>query len=145
MTSADQPTPVSPVPPGPLAIWLAYNAASNAGDHHTAGGYLDPALAVLVNGAPSVASPEEDRAVQVELLRCYPDYERVYVDGRQDGPWATVEWRMRGHAAPCAGLEPLDVAGCSVVRCVGGRIVEARLYHPTGQLDQVVARALGRR
>jgi SnoaL-like protein len=129
----------------PLAVWRAYNDASNAGDHDTAARYVDPALAVLVNGRGAVASVEQDRAVQSELIRCYPDYVRDYIGGFEDGEWATVEWRMRGTAAPGADLPPLDVPGCSIVRTVDGRMTEARLYHPTGALDLVADRALGRR
>ena len=128
----------------PLSIWIAYNDASNAGDHDTASRYVDPALSVLVNGAAAIASADEDRAIQAELLRSYPDYERNYVAGFEQGCWATVEWRMRGTSERAADLPPLDVRGCSVVRCADGRIVEARLYHPTGALDLVADRALGR-
>jgi hypothetical protein len=135
---------VSPAPTTPLAVWRAYNDASNTGDHDTAGRYLDPGLAVLVNGAPAVSSIEEDRAIQSELIRCYPDYTRDYLAGFEDGEWATVEWRMRGTAADGVDLPPLDVPGCSVVRCVDGRLTAARLYHPTGALDRVADRALGR-
>ncbi|MHA3701066.1 nuclear transport factor 2 family protein [Jatrophihabitans sp. YIM 134969] len=127
----------------PLAVWKAYNDASNAGDHDTAARYLDPGLEVLVNGRASVASIEEDRAVQTELLRLYPDYHREFVDGIEVGDVATVEWRMVGTPSE-PGVVPLDVAGVSVVRLAGGRLAAARLYHPTGALDVVTARALGR-
>ena len=128
---------------GPLAVWIAYNDASNEGDHDTAARHLDPGLHVLVNGEPAVSSVEEDRAVQTELLRLYPDYRRDLVDGVECGDLATVEWRMRGTPSE-AGIAPLDVAGVSVVRVSDGRLVTARLYHATGALDLVTARALGR-
>ena len=130
--------------PGPKEIWLAYDDASNRGDHDAAAAFLAPDLAVLVNGAPAVSSVAEDRAVQAELIHCYPDYARTFVGALEDGDSAVIEWRMHGTPAPGTGLPPLDVPGCSVVRCQDGRIVEARLYHPTGALDLVTARALGR-
>ena len=126
----------------PLAVWRAYNDASNAGDHDAAAQYLDPGLRVLVNGRPSVASVEEDRAVQAELLRLYPDYHREYVEGLETGDSAAVEWRMSGTPSE-PGVPPLDVAGVSIVRLVDGRLASARLYHPTGALDLVAGRALG--
>lgn len=135
----------SPKTEAPLSIWVAYNDASNAGDHDTAARCVDPALNVFVNGRPAIASVDEDRAIQVELIRCYPDYERQYVAGFECGAWATIEWRMRGTAEGRSNLPSLDVPGCSIVRCAQGRIVEARLYHPTGALDRVADRALGRR
>lgn len=127
----------------PLQVWRAYNDASNAGDHDTAARHLDPGLHVLVNGRPSVASVEEDRAIQAELLRLYPDYHREYVDGIESGDVATVEWRMVGTPSE-PGAAPLDVAGVSIVRLVAGRLATARLYHPTGALDVVADRVLGR-
>lgn len=130
-----------PAPLEPLTIWLAYNDAANAGDDDTAARYLSPDLAVEINGAPAIASAEQDRAVQNELLRCYPDYHREYVAGFNEGDRAAIEWRMRGAAADL-DAPPLDVSGCSLVRCADGRIVEARLYHPTGTLDRVAERAL---
>jgi hypothetical protein len=51
---------------------------------------------------------------------------------------------MQGTPAPGVDLPPLDVSGCSVVRGQDGRIVEARLYHPTGLLVLLADRALGR-
>ena len=144
MTSPTDTPLQPPTPGGPLRTWLAYNDAANRGAHDEAATFLTADLAVLVNGAPSVASPEEDRAVQTELLRSYPDYRRDHVAGIESGDVATVEWRMHGTPAPETGLPPLDVPGCSVVRCADGRIVEARLYHPTGALDRVADRALGR-
>lgn len=134
---------MTPPHPGPLAVWHAYNDASNAGDHDTAARYLDPGLAVLVNGEPAVSSVEQDRAVQTELLRRYPDYRRDAVAGFEAGDLATVEWRMRGTSA-VPGVTDLDVAGVSIVRLVAGRLAAARLYHPTGALDAVTADALGR-
>jgi ketosteroid isomerase-like protein len=99
---------------------------------------------VLINRAPGVASAEEDRAVQSELIRCYPDYTRTFLGGLEDGDRAAVEWRMQGTPAGDVDLPPLDVPGCSLIRCADGRIVEARLYHPTGALDRIADRALGR-
>jgi ketosteroid isomerase-like protein len=130
--------------PGPREIWLAYDAASNRGDHDAAAAFVAPDLAVLVNGSPAVSSAAEDRAVQAELIRCYPDYARTFVSALEDGDCAAVEWRMQGTPAPGVDVPPLDVPGCSVVRCRDGRIVEARLYHPTGALDRITDRALGR-
>lgn len=128
----------------PLDIWIAYNDASNAGDHARAGRYIAEDLAVAINGLDSIASADQDRAIQAELLRCFPDYTREFLSGFASGDHAVVEWRMRGTAAPSAGLRPLDLAGCSIVRCVGGRMVEAHLYHSEGPLAAVTARALGR-
>jgi hypothetical protein len=51
---------------------------------------------------------------------------------------------MLGTPAGGVDLPPLDVPGCSIVRCIEGRITEARLYHPTGALDVVTERALSR-
>ncbi|SNR91605.1 nuclear transport factor 2 family protein [Blastococcus mobilis] len=130
--------------PGPREIWLAYDEASNRGDHDAAAAFVAPDLAVLVNGVPALSSVAEDRAVQTELIRCYPDYARSFVGALEDGDSAAIEWRMHGTPAPGVDLPPLDVPGCSVVRCRDGRIVEARLYHPTGALDRVADRALGR-
>jgi hypothetical protein len=127
-----------------VQIWVAYNEAANRGDHDLAARYIAPDLAVLINGAPGVASAEEDRAVQSELIRCYPDYTRTFLGGLEDGDRAAVEWRMQGTPAGDVDLPPLDVPGCSLIRCAGGRIVEARLYHPTGALDRIADRALGR-
>jgi ketosteroid isomerase-like protein len=129
---------------GPGEIWRAYNDASNRGDHDRAAAFVTPDLTVLVNGRPAVSSVAEDRAVQSELIRCYPDYVRSFVAALEDGDRATVEWRMHGTPAAGVDLPPLDVPGCSVVRCVDGRMVEARLYHPTGILDRIADRALGR-
>jgi ketosteroid isomerase-like protein len=127
---------------GPLAIWIAYNDAANRGDHEAAGALLAPDLAVLVNGAAAIETAEQDRAVQAELIDCYPDYRRDFVAGAEVADQATVEWIMRGTATAGVDLPELLVAGCSIVRCRDGRIVEARLYHPTGVLDTVAARAL---
>lgn len=132
----------SPAQPGPREVWLAYDEASNRGDHDAAAAFVAPDLAVLVNGRPAIASTAEDRAVQAELIRCYPDYARVFVGALEDGDSAAIEWRMRGTPAPDVDLPPLDVPGCSVVRCRDGRIVEARLYHPAGALDAIAERAL---
>lgn len=130
--------------PGARDIWLAYNDASNRGDHDAAAAFIAPDLAVLVNGLPAISSAEEDRAIQSELIRCYPDYVRHPGSWMEDGDHAAIEWRMQGTPAPGVDVPPLDVPGCSVVRCVAGRLVEARLYHSTGALDQIAARALGR-
>lgn len=135
-------TPAEPTTP--LTIWIAYNDASNGGNHELAAKYISPDLAVLINGEPGVGSAEEDQAIQSELIRCYPNYARVLLSGLEDGDRAAVEWRMQGTPAPRLDMPPLDVPGCSLVRCVGGRIVEARLYHPTGALDLIANRALGR-
>jgi ketosteroid isomerase-like protein len=140
----EDPPVTSTARPGPRDIWLAYDAASNRGDADAAAAFIAPDLVVLVNGAPAISSAEEDRAVQTELIRCYPDYARAFVGALEDGDRATVEWRMHGTPAPGVDLPPLDVPGCSVLRCADGRIVEARLYHPTGALDRVADRALGR-
>jgi len=126
-----------------VQIWIAYNDAANRGDHDLAARYIAPDLGVLINGAPGVASAEEDRAVQSELIRCYPDYTRAFLGGLEDGDRAAVEWRMQGTPAGDVDLPPLDVPGCSLIRCADGRIVEARLYHPTGALDRIADRALG--
>lgn len=134
----------STAPPGPRDIWLAYDEASNRGDHDAAAAFIAPDLAVLINGSPAIASVAEDRAIQTELIRCYPDYGRTFVDALEDGDRAVIEWRMRGTPAPGIDVPPLDVPGCSVIRCQDGRIVEARLYHPTGGLDRIADRALGR-
>ena len=131
-------------PSAALSIWLAYNDASNSGDHDLAGRYIDPRLAVLVNGAATVSSAAEDRLIQQELIDCYPDYTRTYEGGLESGDRAVIEWTMRGSAAAGLDLPPLHVPGCSFIRCDGGRIVEARLYHPTGVLDRVAERALSR-
>jgi hypothetical protein len=130
--------------PGPREIWLAYDEASNRGDHDAAAAFVAPDLAVLVNGTLAVSSVAEDRAIQTELLRCYPDYARTFVGALEEGDSAAIEWRMQGTPAPGLDLPPLDVPGCSVVRCQDGRIVDARLYHPTGALDRIADRALGR-
>jgi ketosteroid isomerase-like protein len=129
----------------PVEIWRSYDDASNRGDHGGAAAFLAPDLAVLVNGSPAVSSAEEDRAVQTELIRCYPNYRRSFVSAIEQGDHAAIEWRMQGTPAPDVDVPPLDVPGCSVVRCAGGRIVEARLYHPTGALDLIAERALRRR
>ncbi len=130
--------------PGPREIWLAYDEASNRGDSDAAAAFVAPDLTVLVNGTPAVSSVAEDRAIQTELIRCYPDYARTFVGALEDGDSAAIEWRMQGTPAPGVDLPPLDVPGCSVVRCQDGRIVQARLYHPTGALDRIVDRARGR-
>jgi hypothetical protein len=128
---------------GPQQIWIAYNDAANRGAHDLAAAYIAPDLTVLVNGHPAIASAEDDRAVQSELIRCYPDYSRSYEYGIEDGDRAAIEWRMRGTPADGVDLPALDVSGCSLLRCAEGRIVEARLYHPPGALDRVADRALG--
>ncbi len=132
-------------PEGPLAIWIAYNAACNRGDHERAGQLIAADLAVRVNGAVAIESAEQDRAIQAELTQCYPDYRRDFVAGVEHDDQATVEWIMRGTAAGDVALPDLLVVGCSMVRCRDGRIVEARLYHPTGVLDAVAAQALVQR
>jgi hypothetical protein len=142
--SRENSTVTSSARPSPREIWLAYDQACNRGDHDAAAVFLSPDLAVLANGTPAVSSVEEDRAIQTELLRCYPDYARTFVGALEDGNSAAIEWRMHGTPAPGVDLPPLDVRGCSVVRCEDGRIVEARLYHPTGALDRIADRALGR-
>jgi len=128
---------------GPLATWLAYNDAANAGDHARARRYLAPDLRVLVNGAPGVASPAEDEAFQREVLRWFPDYARHCVTGFEQGDWATVEWAMAGTPAPGVDLPRLAVSGCSVVRSAEERLVEARLYVASPVLYAVAARAQG--
>lgn len=130
--------------PGPREIWLAYDEALNRGDHHAAAACVATDLAVLINGSPAISSSAENRAIGRELIRCYPDYARSFVGALEDGDQAVIEWRMRGTPAPGIDLPPLDLPGCSVVRCQDGRIVEARLYHPTGALDRIADRALGR-
>jgi SnoaL-like domain len=129
---------------GPVQIWIAYNDACNKGDHERAASLISPDLEVSVNGRPAVASAEQDEAVQRELVRCYPDYARDFMGAMEDGDGAAVEWQMRGSPTPGINLPPLDVPGCSLFRCADGRIVEARLYHPTGTLDLITDRALGR-
>lgn len=123
-------TLTQPDPSEPLLIWIAYNDASNAGDHASAARYVAADLTVLVNGRPVIASVEEDRAIQQELIECYPDYARSFDDGFQHGDQAIVEWRMRGTPTAASGLPRLDMPGCSVIRCRDNRIVQARLYHP---------------
>lgn len=130
--------------PAPREIWLAYDEASNRGDHEAAAAFVATDLAVLFNGRSAIASLADNRAILTELIRCYPDYARTFVGALEDGDQAVIEWRMRGTPAPGVDLPPLDVPGCSVVRCQDGRIIEARLYHPTGALDRITDRALGR-
>jgi hypothetical protein len=130
------------VPTTPLSIWIAYNDACNAGDHQRAARWVAPDLTVLANGRPAVTSAQEDRAIQDELIRCYPDYVRQYNGGFEHRDWAGAEWTMRGTPAGKLDLPPLQVSGCSIIRCRDDRIVEARLYYPTGALDGVADRAL---
>ncbi len=99
---------------------------------------------MLANGRPAAASVKEDRAIQEELIRCYPDYTRDYNGGFEHRDCAVAEWTMRGTAAADIDVPPLEVSGCSVIRCRDDRIVEARLYYPTGALDRVADRALRR-
>jgi hypothetical protein len=69
----------STAPHGPREIWLAYDQASNRGDHDAAAAFVAPDLAVLINGSPAVSSLAEDRAIQTERIRCYPDYARTFI------------------------------------------------------------------
>jgi hypothetical protein len=133
-----------PVAATPLSIWIAYNDACNAGDHQRAARWVASDLMVLANGRPAVTSVQEDRAIQEELTRSYPDYVRQYSGGFEDRDWAVAEWTMRGTPAAKLDLPPLEVSGCSIIRCRDDRIVEARLYYPAGALDGVTDRALGR-
>jgi hypothetical protein len=65
-------------------MWTAYNDAFNYGDHDRAVRYLAADPRVLLNGQPVIGSAE-DRLIQEELLRCYPDYHRVYANSVLDG------------------------------------------------------------
>jgi hypothetical protein len=130
------------VPTPPLSIWIAYNDACNAGDHQRAARWVATDLMVLANGRPAVTSVQQDQAIQEELIRCYPDYTRDYNGGFEHRDRAIAEWTMRGTPAGKTGLPPLEVSGCSIIRCRDDRIVEARLYYPTGTLDQLAERAL---
>lgn len=130
---------------GPIDIWLECNEAYNRNDHASAAHLLHPQVEAIANGRPAVSSTEDDKAIQEELVRCYPDYRREYTGGVESGNEAVVEWRMLGTAAPGTGLDDLDVPGCSIITAEDGRLRHARLYHPTGMLDVVVERALGGR
>lgn len=93
--------------------------------------------------APAVSSVAEGRAVQTELIRCYPNYVRSFVGALEEAIRRNRVAHAR-HTGPAVDLPPLDVPGCFVVRCRDGRIVEARLYHPTGARDPITDRTLGR-
>jgi ketosteroid isomerase-like protein len=131
-------------PSGPIAIWLECNEALNRNDHVAASRLMHPDVVAVANGQPAVASTDDDRAIQQELVRCFPDFKREFTGGLESGNEAVVEWRMRGTAAPGVGVDDLDVPGCSIISCEDGRLRSARLYHPTGVLDVIAERALHR-
>lgn len=121
----------------PASVYRAYNSAENRQDVEAAAALVSPELKVEVNGRQAISSSEDDRAANAELLRRYPDYHREVVDVVGDGDRAAVRWRMRGTAAE-AGIEPLDVHGCSVVTVHEGRITSAFLYYDGAALDAVL-------
>ncbi|MFF3494624.1 nuclear transport factor 2 family protein [Streptomyces sp. NPDC002795] len=123
-------------------IFRAYNDAENAHAPDTAAQLLAPDLDVQVNGRQALASAEDDRAANDELLRRYPDYRREIVDVVANGERAVARWRMRGTPSAADG-EPLDVHGCSVVTVRDGRITQAFLYYDGGALAAVLDAVTG--
>ncbi len=122
------------------AIWLAYNRAENDGDFTAMMRLIAGDLAVTVNGRPAVASADDDERAMRELKSLYPDYRRKVDEVIPAGERATVRWRMLGTAIR-PDVAELQVAGCSVVRAVGGVLTEAHLYYQGAALDDALASA----
>ncbi|MFI6039292.1 nuclear transport factor 2 family protein [Streptomyces sp. NPDC051315] len=121
----------------PVGVYRAYIDAENRQDSATAAALVSPSLRVEINGRPALSSAAEDQAANAELLRRYPDYRRDVLDTVADGSRVAVRWRMAGTPAR-AGLEPLDVHGCSAVRVQDGPITHTFLYYQGAALDAVL-------
>jgi predicted ester cyclase len=124
----------------PAAVYAAYNAAENAKDFPAMAKLVSADLRVEVNGRVAVSSAAEDQRAMLELFRTYPDYRREIEEIVVASDRATVRWRMRGTAAN-AGVDTLNVSGCSVVSVRGGQLTHAFLYYEGAALSAVLARA----
>lgn len=120
------------------AIWLAYNAAENDRDFERMLSLVSADLSVTVNGRPAVGSADDDEAAMRALIAAYPDYRRDVDEVIAIGDRAVARWRMRGTSADPLRRDDLDVAGCSVVTCRDGRMVDAALYYDGEALDRVL-------
>lgn len=123
------------------AIWLSYNAAENAGDFERMLALVSADLCVTVNGHPAVGSAADDEAAMKALISAYPDYRREVDEVIGIGDRVVARWRMRGTSADPSRRDDLEVAGCSVVRCRDGRMIDAALYYDGAALDRVLNEA----
>ena len=129
------------IDPDGREIWLAYNAAENDRHFDRMLALVSPDLTVTVNGRPAVASAEEDETAMRALIAVYPDYRREVEEVISIDHRAVARWRMRGTSSTRSQWDDLDVAGCSVVTCRDGRIVDAALYYDGAALDRVLHEA----
>ncbi len=129
-----------PTLPEPAAVYTAYNAAENRRDLQSIQSLVATDLRVEVNGRVAVTSAKDDSTAMAALFASYPDYRRELVELLVDGDRATARWRMLGSPVT-EGVEPLDLAGCSVVRVAKGQIAQAYLYYDGGALDVVLSRS----
>lgn len=124
----------------PAEVYTAYNEAENRHDLEASTALVAPDLVVTVNGRPVVSSAEDDRIAMAQLLARYPDYRRELDEVLAVRDRVIVRWRMIGTPVE-ASVPRLEVAGCSIVRAEGGRLVEAYLYYDGKPLDDALHEA----
>jgi predicted ester cyclase len=128
--------------PTPAQVYRAYVEAEARRDGAALGDLLAPDIRIEVDGAPALASADEDRAAMAALFEAYPDYRREIIEIIESGDRAAARWRMLGQPRPdLAGRLPvIDIRGVSIVAVQRGRMTEAYVWSPGGALKDVLER-----
>ena len=125
----------------PSEVYRAYVEAETRRDDAGMRAVLAPDIRIELNGAPALASADEDTAAMAALFEAYPDYHREIIEIVEQGARAAVRWRMVGR--PCAAmagrLPTIDIRGCSIVAVSDGRITEAYVWSPSDALERILA------
>ncbi len=126
---------------GPAEVYRAYVAAETERDEPAMQALLAPDISIELNGAPALASAEEDGAAMAALFAAYPDYHRELIEVIEQDSTAAARWRMVGHprAELAERLPVIDIRGCSIVSVQDGRMTAAWVWSPADALERVIS------
>lgn len=127
--------------PSPAQVYRAYIEAETRRDGPALAALLAPDIRIEVDGAPALASADEDQAAMQALFEAYPDYHREIIEIIESGDRAAVRWRMVGRPRPALSgrLPVIDIHGVSFVAVKHGRMTEAYVWSPGNALENVLA------
>lgn len=122
-------------------VYRSYVEAETRRDDAGMSEALAPDIVIELNGAPALASADEDAAAMAALFEAYPDYRREIIEIIGVGDRAAARWRMVGHPRPelVERLPVIDIRGVSVVAVVDGRMTRAYVWSPSGALEHVLS------
>ncbi len=122
-------------------VYRSYVEAETRRDDMGMRAALAPDIVIELNGAPALASADEDAAAMAALFEAYPDYRREIIEIIGAGDRAAARWRMVGHPRPelAERLPLIDIRGVSVVAVVDGRMTHAYVWSPSDALEHVLS------